>query len=182
MACIRYNCTALLQTFAAKFVLEVLGAAGAIWGSSEALGLRNDSNVWFVHWLACVVGLVFLVRWLIQLHRAYRLLSRGDRRDMVSQMTDDVDDDVDGDDELALYQEGDVETGSDDMLTRSGKKKRTETNRNGLDTAVAVATEIDSSLAYPTVIRDDDGYRAIEQSRRDHTFGDLDVTISIREM
>ena len=64
---------------------------------------------------------------------------------MVSQMTDDVDDDVDGDDELALYQEGDVETGSDDMLTRSGKKKRTETNRNGLDTAVAVATEIDSS-------------------------------------
>mmetsp|Transcript_4562 Transcript_4562/g.12897 ORF Transcript_4562/g.12897 Transcript_4562/m.12897 type:complete len:163 (-) Transcript_4562:1107-1595(-) len=145
MACIRYNCTALLQTFAAKFVLEVLGAAGAIWGSSEALGLRNDSNVWFVHWLACVVGLVFLVRWLIQLHRAYRLLSRGDRRDMVSQMTDDVDDDVDGDDELALYQEGDVETGSDDMLTRSGKKKRTETNRNGLDTAVAVATEIDSS-------------------------------------
>ena len=40
----RYDCTALLQTFAVKFVLEVLGAAGAIWGSSEAIGLRTETN------------------------------------------------------------------------------------------------------------------------------------------
>ena len=53
-------------------------------------------------------------------------------------------DDVDGDDELALYEEGDAEAGSNEMLTRSGKKKRRQMNRNGLDTAVAVATEIDS--------------------------------------
>jgi len=136
----RYDCTALLQTFAVKFVLEVLGAAGAIWGSSEAIGLRTTQNRWLFHWLAGVVGVLFLVRWLIQLLRAYRLLSRGDRIDMLPQTADDVD----GDDELALYEEGDAEAGSMEMLTRSGKKKRRQMNRNGLDTAVAVATEIDS--------------------------------------
>ena len=136
----RYDCTALLQTFAVKFVLEVLGAAGAIWGSSEAIGLRTNGSRWVFHWLACVVGVVFLARWLIQLQRAYRLLSRGDRREMLAQTGDDVD----GDDELALYEEGDAEAGSGEMLTRSGKKKRRQMNRNGLDTAVAVATEIDS--------------------------------------
>ena len=60
---------------------------------------------------------------------------------MLSQTADDVD----GDDDLALYDEGDAEAGSDEMLTQSGKKKRRQTNRNGLDTAVAVATVIDSS-------------------------------------
>ena len=137
----RYDCTAILQTFAVKFVLEVLGAAGAIWGSSEAIGLRTETNRPVFHLLACVVGVVFLARWLIQLRRAYRLLSRGDRIDMLSQTADDVD----GDDDLALYDEGDAEAGSDEMLTQSGKKKRRQTNRNGLDTAVAVATVIDSS-------------------------------------
>ena len=137
----RYDCTAILQTFAVKFVLEVLGAAGAIWGSSEAIGLRTETNRPVFHFLACAVGVVFLARWLIQLQRAYRLLSRGDRIDMLSQTADDVD----GDDDLALYDEGDAEAGSDEMLTQSGKKKRRQTNRNGLDTAVAVATVIDSS-------------------------------------
>lgn len=56
---------------------------------------------------------------------------------MLSQTADEVD----GDDELALYEEGDAEAGSDEMLTRS---KRRQMNRNGFDTAVAVATEIDS--------------------------------------
>ena len=127
----RYDCTALLQTFAVKFVLEVLGAAGAIWGSSEAIGLRTETNRPVFHLLACVVGVVFLARWLIQLQRAYRLLSRGDRIDMLSQTADDP-----GDDDLALYEEGDAEAGR-------GRTRR-QMNRNGLDTAVAVATEIDS--------------------------------------
>ena len=140
----RYNCHALLQTYSVKFVLEVLGAAGAIWGASEAIGLRNDENRWFFHWLACVVGFTFLMRWVVQLHRACRLISRGERRDMLSQMADGVD----GDDDLALYQERDEEAGSDEILTRSGKKKR-----RGLDTAIAVATEMDPS--YGTSAKND---------------------------
>lgn len=103
----RYNCQTLLQTarqFSVKFVLEVLGAGGAIWGSSEAIGLRNDANRWFFQWLACLVGFVFLVRWMVQLHRACRMLARGDRRIVLSQMIDDVE----VDDDLELYQEGGV--------------------------------------------------------------------------
>ena len=37
----------LLQIFSAKLVLEVCGGGGAIWGFSEAIGLRTTSNVWF---------------------------------------------------------------------------------------------------------------------------------------
>ena len=34
----------LLQIFAVRFVLEVLGSGGAIWGFSEASGLRDSTN------------------------------------------------------------------------------------------------------------------------------------------
>lgn len=46
------------------FALEVLGAAGAVWGASEALGLRNDDNgaIWDV--AALTVGAFGLVRYL----------------------------------------------------------------------------------------------------------------------
>lgn len=62
----------LLEMFAPKLVLEVLGAAGAIWGSSDALGLRNASNDWFWRPCAIVVGLAFLTRWVRQV-RVYIL-------------------------------------------------------------------------------------------------------------
>ncbi|KAL7545404.1 hypothetical protein ACHAWF_008764 [Thalassiosira exigua] len=52
--------------FSAKLVLEVFGGAGAIWGFSEAVGLRVPSTVWFWRPCALAVGAVFFVRWLSQ--------------------------------------------------------------------------------------------------------------------
>jgi hypothetical protein len=62
-----------VHVFLPKFVLEVLGGAGAIWGFSEASGLRNASNVWFWRPAALLVGTIFLARWL---QRMYDFLTR----------------------------------------------------------------------------------------------------------
>eukprot|EP00584_Thalassiosira_punctigera_P003656 CAMPEP_0172536268 /NCGR_PEP_ID=MMETSP1067-20121228/8063_1 /TAXON_ID=265564 ORGANISM="Thalassiosira punctigera, Strain Tpunct2005C2" /NCGR_SAMPLE_ID=MMETSP1067 /ASSEMBLY_ACC=CAM_ASM_000444 /LENGTH=66 /DNA_ID=CAMNT_0013321307 /DNA_START=101 /DNA_END=298 /DNA_ORIENTATION=+ len=53
----------LYQIFTAKLVLEVMGGAGAIWGFSEAVGLRVASTVWFWRPCALVVGAIFFMRW-----------------------------------------------------------------------------------------------------------------------
>jgi hypothetical protein len=58
---------ALIQTFAAKLVLEVFGGGGAIWGFSDACGLRHASNHWFWRPLAFTVACLFGVRWCFQL-------------------------------------------------------------------------------------------------------------------
>lgn len=59
----------LCTTFAAKFVLEVLGGAGAIWGSSEVLALRTPENEAAVFRpLAAAVGTLFFFRWCWQLY------------------------------------------------------------------------------------------------------------------
>ena len=141
----RYNCQTILQTFSVKFVLEVLGAGGAIWGSSEAIGLRNDANRWFFRWLACVVGFVFLIRWIVQLHRACRLLSRGDGRVVLSQMIDDVE----VDDDLELYQEGDEDIGNSKEMLSPRRKK----SQRGFDTEIE--RELDTTLdSYGTSVND----------------------------
>jgi hypothetical protein len=57
-----------VQVFLPKFVLEVVGGVGAIWGFSEAAGLRNISNVWFWRPAALLVGTTFLARWLKQMY------------------------------------------------------------------------------------------------------------------
>ena len=59
--------TERLQVFAAKFVLEVMGGAGAIWGFSEAIGWRNLENVWFWRPVALTGGFIFFLRWTYQL-------------------------------------------------------------------------------------------------------------------
>ncbi|KAL3763352.1 hypothetical protein ACHAWU_001925 [Discostella pseudostelligera] len=56
----------LFQIFGAKFILEVCGAMGATWGSSEVLCLRSASNVWFWRPCALIVGVIFFVRWINQ--------------------------------------------------------------------------------------------------------------------
>jgi len=58
----------LLQIFSAKLVLEVFGGAGAIWGFSEAIGLRVPSSVWFWQPCALTFGAIFFGRWLSQVH------------------------------------------------------------------------------------------------------------------
>ena len=58
----------MCEIFSAKLVLEVFGGAGAIWGFSEALGLRNPSTIWFWRPCALVFGAVFFCRWLLQIN------------------------------------------------------------------------------------------------------------------
>ena len=60
----------LFQTFAAKLLLEVCGAAGCIWGFSEIVGLRNDDTLRF--WRPCAIAAccVFFCRWLLQFRAA----------------------------------------------------------------------------------------------------------------
>ena len=40
---------------------------GAIWGFSEAIGLRTASNVWFWRPCALTIGAIFFARWLSQI-------------------------------------------------------------------------------------------------------------------
>ena len=53
--------------FSAKLVLEVFGGTGAIWGFSEAIGLRTTETLWFWRPCALIVGVIFFVRWCRQI-------------------------------------------------------------------------------------------------------------------
>jgi len=44
----------------------VFGGAGAIWGFSEAVGLRVPSTVWFWRPAALTFGAIFFARWILQ--------------------------------------------------------------------------------------------------------------------
>jgi len=57
----------LFQIFSAKFVLEFLGGAGAIWGYSEVCNFRNPETVHTWRFYALTVGIVFFIRWLLQI-------------------------------------------------------------------------------------------------------------------
>ena len=56
-----------LQIFSAKIVLEVFGAAGAIWGFSEVLTLRRPETQEFWRLIALVVGFIFFIRFISQI-------------------------------------------------------------------------------------------------------------------
>jgi uncharacterized membrane protein len=55
------------RTFLPRLILEVFGGAGAIWGFSEAVGLRHPSTIWFWRPAALTVGGLFLIRWILQI-------------------------------------------------------------------------------------------------------------------
>ena len=59
-----------VQLFLPKLVLEVFGAAGAIWGFSEAVGLRTSATNWFWRPAAMMVGGLFWMRWIVQVRRS----------------------------------------------------------------------------------------------------------------
>lgn len=67
---------AVLQTFGPKLVLEVMGGAGAVWGFSEALGLRTSHSVWFWRPVTFFAGGFFFNRWLGQLQKFRREYDR----------------------------------------------------------------------------------------------------------
>jgi len=57
----------LCEVYSAKLVLEVFGGAGAIWGFSEATGLRTPLTQWFWRPAAIVFGAIFFARWMMQI-------------------------------------------------------------------------------------------------------------------
>lgn len=44
-----------------------MGGAGAVWGFSEAVGLRTPKTVWFWRPVALIVGAIFFIRWYKQI-------------------------------------------------------------------------------------------------------------------
>eukprot|EP00934_Nitzschia_sp_Nitz4_P003151 Nitzschia sp. Nitz4//scaffold286_size23798//5958//6413//NITZ4_008448-RA/size23798-processed-gene-0.37-mRNA-1//1//CDS//3329545732//3141//frame0 len=64
----------MTHTFVAKLILEVFGGAGAIWGFSEAVGLRTVDTIWFWRPAALSVGFCFFLRWLLQIRHEAALL------------------------------------------------------------------------------------------------------------
>lgn len=58
---------ALLKTFGARLILEVFGGGGAIWGYSEICKFRNPETVFYWRPCAAVFGLVFFVRFCVQI-------------------------------------------------------------------------------------------------------------------
>ena len=68
------------------FTLEVLGAIGAIWGSSEVFGLRGVDTFWgfnipsntFWRLIACVIGILAFHRWAVRQLVMYRDIRKED--------------------------------------------------------------------------------------------------------
>ena len=58
----------LFEKYAPKFVLEVLGSSGAVWGSAEVLGFRDEETQEFWRHCAIMIGIVFFVRWTRQIY------------------------------------------------------------------------------------------------------------------
>ena len=56
-----------VQIQASKFILQVLGGAGALWGSAEVLTFRNSATTTEWRIASIVVGCIFLIRWMLQI-------------------------------------------------------------------------------------------------------------------
>ncbi|KAL7496738.1 hypothetical protein ACHAWT_004898, partial [Skeletonema menzelii] len=55
------------QIHASKFILQVLGGGGAVWGSAEVFTLRNAATTTEWRITSIVVGFIFLIRWMFQM-------------------------------------------------------------------------------------------------------------------
>lgn len=62
----------LVSIFVRKFILEVCGAAGAVWGFSECVGLRTNETAWFWRYLSLLVFGIFFVQWLRRLQQHFQ--------------------------------------------------------------------------------------------------------------
>jgi len=58
---------AFFVLFAVRFVLEVLGSGGAVWGCTEAIGIRTTDNHEWWRYCAQAATIVFFVRWMHQM-------------------------------------------------------------------------------------------------------------------
>ncbi|CAJ1942178.1 unnamed protein product [Cylindrotheca closterium] len=69
----KHKIEVVLETFIPKLVLEVMGGAGAVWGFSEAIGLRTSMNAWFWRPVTLFAGSLFFIRWYRQVKEFSRL-------------------------------------------------------------------------------------------------------------
>ena len=67
-----------VQLYASKFVLQVLGGAGAVWGSAEVVTFRTPSTTTEWRLASIVVGCIFLIRWIFQISAYCLCLSAQD--------------------------------------------------------------------------------------------------------
>jgi len=77
----------LIQISIARIVLEVFGAAGAIWGFSETVTLRRvaeTNNNEFYRWMAAVVGIIFMVRFLLQMLEFVRIMMNNNTKNIIN--------------------------------------------------------------------------------------------------
>ena len=58
-----------------EFVLNVLGAAGAIWVSSEVIGLRNSTNPLLWRGISGGTGIIFFAIFLTERYNSYKKIN-----------------------------------------------------------------------------------------------------------
>jgi hypothetical protein len=95
------------DAFIVTFILEVLGSAGAVWGSSEIATLRHPetNETWRI--IASVVGVIFFFRWILYL----RLFFQSERGVPITVKNDDEVKDLDaGIEDLQLKESDSAET------------------------------------------------------------------------
>lgn len=55
-----------------KLILEVFGASGAIWGTSEVLTLRNPDTQEIWRYISSIIGITFFIRFLFIQKKLYK--------------------------------------------------------------------------------------------------------------
>mmetsp|Transcript_14372 Transcript_14372/g.17333 ORF Transcript_14372/g.17333 Transcript_14372/m.17333 type:complete len:127 (-) Transcript_14372:46-426(-) len=76
----------LFLIFSARLVLEVFGATGAIWGFSEALGLRIDETNYFWRPIALSFGVIFFIRWCLQVESFLSETKQSNKKNRVDEV------------------------------------------------------------------------------------------------
>jgi hypothetical protein len=66
-----------IELLIVTFVLDVLGSAGAVWGFAEVVTLRTDATLGVWRPIAMAVGLIFVLRWMLQI---YHVLECGQQK------------------------------------------------------------------------------------------------------
>ncbi len=119
------------DAFVSKLVLEVFGAAGAVWGFSEIVFLRTPDTIYIWRPIAIAIGVIFAIRWIFALKAFVK--SEADAVAVKSQLqpTEMQKDEVaDFDVEKAVAADEDI----DDLqlkVSHSGETEASGENENG---------------------------------------------------
>ena len=59
---------------AVKLILEVFGAAGAVWGASEVVTLRNKDTQEEWRYISLAIGILFFIRYIDEQYNKFKEL------------------------------------------------------------------------------------------------------------